>query len=80
MKNRRARSRWNSAAEVLSHLLPDLPIAGRVEEYQVWEIWEVLDNLAVEEETLVYNTDLLDLPDFLDCLGCYYNRLRSHQF
>ena len=31
---------WNSAAEVLGALLPHLPIAGRVQEYRVWEVWE----------------------------------------
>lgn len=31
---------WSSAAAVLAALLPDLPIAGRMKEYQVWEIWE----------------------------------------
>lgn len=40
MRTRRDKIGWNSAAEVLAALLPDLPIAGRVKEYQVWEIWE----------------------------------------
>lgn len=31
---------WNSAAEILSTLLPHLPIAGRVQEYRVWEVWD----------------------------------------
>src|SRR3989441_9835015 len=31
---------WKSAAEVLGALLPHLPIAGRVQEYRVWEVWE----------------------------------------
>ena len=40
MKSRKNNLGWNSAAQVLGSLLPDLPIAGRVDEYQVWEIWD----------------------------------------
>ncbi len=40
MWTRQDNTGWNSAAAVLAALLPDLPIAGRMKEYQVWEIWE----------------------------------------
>src|SRR5438876_11118814 len=40
MANRTNNPSWNSAAEVLGALLPHLPIAGRVQEYRVWEVWE----------------------------------------
>lgn len=38
---------WNSAAEVLKSLVADLPIAGRVEDYRVWEVWEEAVGRAV---------------------------------
>lgn len=31
---------WHSAAEILSALLSHLPIAGRLHEYRIWEVWE----------------------------------------
>jgi hypothetical protein len=31
---------WQSAAEVLGSLLPHLPVADRLHEYRVWEVWE----------------------------------------
>jgi hypothetical protein len=31
---------WNSAAEVFGTLLSHLPIAGRLQECRVWEVWE----------------------------------------
>lgn len=31
---------WQSAAEILGALLPHLPIASRLHEYRVWEVWE----------------------------------------
>jgi hypothetical protein len=31
---------WKSAADILSAVLPQLPIAGRAHEYRVWEVWE----------------------------------------
>lgn len=31
---------WQSTAEILGALLPHLPIAGRLQEYRVWEVWE----------------------------------------
>jgi len=31
---------WQAAAEILGALLPHLPIAGRLQEYRVWEVWE----------------------------------------
>ncbi len=40
MKNTPPPTGWNSAADVLERLLPDLPIAGRVKNYRVWELWE----------------------------------------
>ena len=40
MKNTPPPMGWNSAADVLERLLPDLPIAGRVKDYRVWELWE----------------------------------------
>jgi predicted nucleic acid-binding Zn ribbon protein len=40
MWTRRDNTGWKSAAAVLAALLPDLPIASRMKEYQVWEIWE----------------------------------------
>ena len=30
---------WKSAAEILGALLPHLPIAGRLHEYRIWEVW-----------------------------------------
>ena len=38
---------WQSAAEVLAALLPHLPIAGRLQEYRVWEVWETAVGEAV---------------------------------
>ena len=40
MKNSQQSTGWNSAAEVLKRLLLDLPIADRVKDYRVWELWE----------------------------------------
>ena len=40
MKDTQQPAGWNSTAEVLKSLLPDLPVAGRVKDYRVWEIWE----------------------------------------
>ena len=40
MPNRRDDSAWKSAAEILHTLLPHLPIAGRLHEYRVWDVWE----------------------------------------
>jgi len=31
---------WQSAAEILGALLSHLPIASRLHEYRVWEVWE----------------------------------------
>jgi hypothetical protein len=31
---------WKSAADILTAVLPQLPIAGRAHEYRVWEVWE----------------------------------------
>ncbi len=31
---------WKSAAEILGALLPHLPIAGRLHEYRIWEVWK----------------------------------------
>jgi hypothetical protein len=40
MKTHAGKPSWNSAAEVLGALLPRLPVAGRLQEYRVWEVWE----------------------------------------
>jgi hypothetical protein len=40
MAKRTDRSSWQSAAEILGALLPHLPIAGRMQEYRVWEVWD----------------------------------------
>ncbi len=40
MENTQQSKGWNSVAEVLKSLLSALPIAGRVKDYHVWEIWE----------------------------------------
>lgn len=50
MKNTQQPTGWSSAAEVLKRLLPDLPIAGRVKDYQVWEVWEGAVGRAVAEK------------------------------
>ncbi len=47
MKNTPPPTGWNSAADVLERLLPDLPIAGRVKDYRVWELWEEVVGRAV---------------------------------
>ena len=47
MKNIPPPPGWNSTAEVLKRLLPDLPIAGRVRDYRVWELWEEVVGRAV---------------------------------
>jgi|SRR5215470_4812637 len=38
---------WQSAAEILRALLPNLPGAGRLHEYRVWEVWEAAVGEAV---------------------------------
>jgi hypothetical protein len=40
MATRADNSTWQSAAEVLATLLPHLPIAARLQEYRIWEVWE----------------------------------------
>lgn len=47
MKSRKNNLGWNSAAQVLGSLLPDLPIAGRVDEYQIWEVWDEVVGVAI---------------------------------
>ena len=47
MKNTPPPTGWNSAADVLARLLSDLPIAGRVKDYRVWELWEEIVGRAV---------------------------------
>lgn len=47
MKTPKDKKSWNSAAQVLSRLLPDLPIAGRMDEYQVWEVWDEVVGVAI---------------------------------
>lgn len=34
------RDKWNSAAEVLRAILPNVASLERLEEYRVWEVWE----------------------------------------
>src|SRR2546422_1539878 len=40
MATRTHNAAWQSAAEILHALLPHLPIAGRLHEYRIWEVWE----------------------------------------
>jgi hypothetical protein len=40
MATRTNNSAWKSAAEILTTLLPHLPIASRLHEYRIWEVWE----------------------------------------
>jgi predicted nucleic acid-binding Zn ribbon protein len=47
MANREPSSSWNSTAEILGGVLSQLPQAGRVHEYRVWEVWEGVVGEAV---------------------------------
>ncbi len=40
MANRAHPPSWNSTAEILGVVLPQLPQADRMHEYRVWEVWE----------------------------------------
>jgi len=47
MATRTDNSTWKSAADILNTLLPRLPIAGRLQEYRIWEVWEAAVGEAV---------------------------------
>ena len=47
MATRKDKPSWKSAAEILSSLLSHLPVAGRLQEYRVWEVWEAAVGEAV---------------------------------
>jgi len=47
MATRTGKAAWQSAAEILQTLLPHLPIANRLHEYRVWEVWEAAVGEAV---------------------------------
>jgi hypothetical protein len=47
MATRTHNSAWQSAAEILQTLLPHLPIAGRLHEYRIWEVWEETVGAAI---------------------------------
>jgi len=40
MASREKTSSWNSASAVLGAMLPNLPGAGRLREYRIWEVWQ----------------------------------------
>lgn len=40
MPSHEKKSSWNSAAAVLGAVLPNLPGAGRLREYRIWEVWQ----------------------------------------
>lgn len=47
MASREKTSSWNSAAAVLSAILPNLPGTSRLQEYRVWEVWAEVVGEAV---------------------------------